>query len=229
MIVRVYTDGSFHSEAQRSAWAVHAIGTLAGREHVVERRGPCPRYVLTPTHAELAAILAAVVTVKTRFPGVTRAHVYTDSLDSVELLMERRRAHDVEGPLAQKIKAEGLDMDLTWIPSHQHGSSSEHAKSNNRVDYLAKFALGELLTAEGIDLPRRRDVITALSPPTLADAHNEIRTRLARRFGGNGRGLNEGRAWAWTQLGLKPTRRARVHHLTGEQTAVILGLLRATT
>ena len=86
MRVTVYTDASYHAEAVRGTWALQALGVRDGIPIVVERFGVCPRYCVSSTAAELAAILASVATLRTAFPSVALADVYSDCRFAIELV-----------------------------------------------------------------------------------------------------------------------------------------------
>lgn len=229
MIATVYTDGSWHEVAGLGAWGLVAIGVVRGQERRIERFGPTPTYCTTPMHTELAAIFAALVTLQRAFPGVEAARLYTDCRFAIELLHNARGPTDTEVKLLAKIRAVKLPLTLGWIPAQQADGASEHAPFNNQADLAARRGLAIQLEAHGFDLPRRRDDIRAMSPAELVELHDELRKALAKRFGGNGRGMKEARAWAWSVLGLEPTRSARVHDLSREQAETILAAMRSSS
>ena len=139
--VTLHADASFHHKSGAGGWAVW----IKGAQGRIIEWGACPAYVNAHNDAELAAIFAGLHLTVTRWPGLRRVLVRSDSKDAlrrVSLRPSPARSPATEG-LARKIDAliekHALEIIPAWLRGHQT-TDTRPAFINARVDALSRKA-----------------------------------------------------------------------------------------
>lgn len=146
--VDLYTDagvGSTKATRGLATWALVAI-EVGATEPLFETSGVLRDKTRCSGTAELRAIANALHKLH-RLGHVERGsevRIYTDSHGAVERI-EGRSTKRPQSPMAKATlvihklaEVHGIELRATWIKGHRNANADEHAKWNNRCDWLCR-------------------------------------------------------------------------------------------